>query len=69
MEALKLGFMVDNFIPNRGPACMVVNPTSEVYDAYGEVTPCYEMNYTDLYKRRPTFIVGRLLRISHSHCV
>ncbi|MEY4964008.1 MAG: hypothetical protein RLZZ323_1327 [Bacteroidota bacterium] len=59
MEALKLGFMVDNFIPNRGPACMVVNPTSEVYDAYGEVTPCYEMNYTDLYKDTE-HIIGNL---------
>lgn len=59
MEALKLGFMVDDFIPSRGPACMVVNPTSEVYDAYGEVTPCYEMNYTDLYKDTE-HIIGNL---------
>lgn len=59
LEALKNGFMVDDFIPSRGPACMVINPTSEVYDAYGEVTPCYEMNYTDMYKDT-NHIIGNL---------
>lgn len=35
------------------------NPASEVYDAYGYVTPCYEMNYTKLYENS-NHIIGNL---------
>lgn len=59
MEAHKLGFNYE-LVPARsyGP-CMVVNPDSEVYDAYGNIYPCYEMPYTDAYKD-PKFLIGNL---------
>lgn len=59
-EALRLGFTVEEFLPDRGPACMVVNPGSEVYDAEGYITPCYEMNYTKMYKNTE-HIIGNLI--------
>lgn len=59
MEALKLGFSTD-VIPARsyGP-CMVVNQEAEVYDAYGNIFPCYEMPYTDEFQD-PKYMVGNV---------
>lgn len=59
LDALKHDFDIPEMLPSRGPACMVVNPASEVYDAYGYVTPCYEMNYTKLYENSE-HIIGNL---------
>lgn len=50
MQAIKLGFN-PKLVPARtyGP-CMVINQDSEVYDAFGNIFPCYEMPYTDEYQ-------------------
>lgn len=59
LEALEHDFDIPEMLPNRGPACMIVNPASEVYDAYGYITPCYEMNYTKAYENS-NHIIGNL---------
>ncbi|MDO5615563.1 MAG: radical SAM protein [Cruoricaptor ignavus] len=59
LETLKHNFEIPEILPTRGPACMIVNPTSEVYDAYGYITPCYEMNYTKVYENS-NHIIGNL---------
>ncbi|HTI90390.1 MAG TPA: radical SAM protein [Puia sp.] len=47
-------------IPGRAYApCMVVEPNSEVYDAFGNIMPCYEFSYTDMYQT-DRHIIGNL---------
>lgn len=59
MEVLKRGIKVD-VVPDRsyGP-CMVVNSESEVYDAFGNIFPCYEFPYTEMYQT-DKHIIGNL---------
>jgi uncharacterized protein len=59
MEVLRRGIKVD-VVPDRtyGP-CMVVNPDSEVYDAFGNIFPCYEFPYTEMYQN-DKHIIGNL---------
>lgn len=59
MQLLKSGYHTD-LIPSRSYApCMVVNPESEVYDAFGNIFPCYEFPYTEKYQTAD-HIVGNL---------
>lgn len=60
MEALKLGFTNTDLIPARsyGP-CMVVNEEAEVFDAYGNIFPCYEMPYTEEFQN-DKYMIGNL---------
>ncbi|MBV8254762.1 MAG: SPASM domain-containing protein [Chitinophaga sp.] len=47
MYAMEKGFKHNKFVPGRYYApCMVVKDDSEVYDAYGNIYPCYEFPYT-----------------------
>jgi uncharacterized protein len=43
-------FKVQLLPKRRYGACMVVNPSSEVIDAYGKVYSCWEMPYTPTYQ-------------------
>jgi len=59
MQLLKAGYHTD-LIPGRSYApCMVVNPEAEVYDAFGNIFPCYEFPYTEKYQTSD-HIVGNL---------
>lgn len=60
MYAEKLGFGVDYVLPKRHyDVCMAVNEKSEVYDALGNITPCYEFPYTPKYDGEK-FTIGNL---------
>ena len=51
MYASDKGFYIHNIIPERSyEVCMVVNPSSEVYDANGNIYPCWEFPYTPMYE-------------------
>jgi len=51
MEAIQLGFEIDQFIPTRSKqVCMVVDEKSEVYDAMGNIYSCWELPYTPVYE-------------------
>lgn len=62
LDSIKFGFNIPNLLPYRSPSCMIVNPASEVYDADGYITPCYEMNYTKMYENS-NHIIGNLNNI------
>ena len=50
LYAMKLGFQFDYFLPKRDySSCMVVMEDAEVYDAFGNILPCYEFSYTPFY--------------------
>lgn len=56
MELLKLGFSV-NILPARKKIiCMVVNKDSEVYDAFGNVSTCWEIPYTPVFEDTEYYI-------------
>lgn len=56
MELLKLGFNVD-ILPERSKVvCMVVNKDSEVYDAFGNVSTCWEVPYTPVFEDTEYYI-------------
>ncbi|WP_338846550.1 radical SAM protein [Massilia sp. W12] len=51
MYANEKGFRFGGMIPERNYApCMVVDPNAEVYDAFGNIYPCYEFPYTPKYE-------------------
>lgn len=55
------GFGVDYILPTRNFAtCMVVDEHSEVYDADGNITPCYEFPYTPGYEG-DKYVIGNLM--------
>lgn len=60
MYAIKKGFTFGRVVPNKkiGP-CMVVKPDSEVYDAGGNIYPCYEYPYTPKYET-PEYRIGHV---------
>lgn len=60
LHAVKNGFELKRVIPARrhGP-CMVVEKDAEVYDASGNVYPCYEYPYTPKYEG-PQYRIGHL---------
>lgn len=51
LYAMKKGFKYTNVLPGRASMpCMVVRPDAEVYDAYGNIFPCYEFPYTPAFE-------------------
>lgn len=51
LYAMKKGFRFDQVIPGKTSApCMVVKEDAEVYDALGNIYPCYEFPYTPKYE-------------------
>jgi uncharacterized protein len=60
LYAIEKGFEVADMVPSRvtGP-CMVVSPDAEVYDAKGNVYPCYEYPYTPKYEG-PEYRIGHV---------
>jgi uncharacterized protein len=51
LYALKKGFPFDKILPGKKAApCVVVRPDAEVYDALGNIYPCYEFPYTPKYE-------------------
>ncbi len=51
IHAIKLGFNF-NLIPERAHSmCMVTDKDQEVYDAYGNIYPCWEFPYTPTYSK------------------
>lgn len=51
LKAIQLGFKLDEIIPDRTyMPCMVVKDDWEVYDAFGNIYPCYEFSYTPYYE-------------------
>ncbi|WP_338846553.1 radical SAM protein [Massilia sp. W12] len=60
MYATEKGFHFGAMIPERHyTPCMVVNPNAEVYDAFGNIYPCYEFPYTPMYES-PDYKLGHL---------
>lgn len=60
IHATSKGFKPGNIIPSRRFApCMVVNKSSEVFDAYGNIYPCYELPITPAYNS-PEYKIGNL---------
>ena len=53
---------IGNLIPQRKPvSCMVDNPDSEVFDAFGNIFSCYELPYTKKYQNK-NYIEGNLVK-------
>lgn len=53
MYSIRKGFTVPEMIPERThQPCMVVDKDSEVYDAQGNIYPCYEFSYTPFYDNK-----------------
>ncbi|WP_434631363.1 radical SAM protein [Chromobacterium sp. CV08] len=63
-HAIRSGFECHPVLPARTAApCMVVMPDAEVYDAYGNVYPCYEFPYTPKYDA-PKYKIGHIRDLS-----
>ncbi|WCT14356.1 radical SAM/SPASM domain-containing protein [Mucilaginibacter jinjuensis] len=61
MELLKDGLNANDLVPQRKTyACMVVSETSEVFDAFGNVSTCWEIPLTPSFENTP-YISGNLL--------
>ncbi len=61
LYAIKSGFKYRTVIPSRSTApCMVVNEDAEVYDANGNIYPCYEFPYTPKYET-DEYKIGNLM--------
>ncbi|MFN8116787.1 MAG: radical SAM protein [Bacteroidia bacterium] len=59
MHAIKLGFNFE-LIPTRSyQTCMVIDKDQEVYDAYGNIYPCWEFPYTPSYEKGE-FLIGNI---------
>lgn len=60
LYAMQKGFVFGDLLPRRiaGP-CMVVKEHAEVYDAFGNIYPCYEFPYTPKYEQ-PAYKIGHL---------
>lgn len=65
-HAIRRGFEFDRILPARAIApCMVVMPDAEVYDAYGNIYPCYEFPYTPKYDA-PKYKIGHIRTIDQA---
>ncbi|MCD4502310.1 radical SAM/SPASM domain-containing protein [Chromobacterium vaccinii] len=63
LHAIRRGFKFNRILPGRTNApCMVVMPDAEVYDAYGNIYPCYEFPYTPKYDS-PKYKIGHIRNI------
>jgi uncharacterized protein len=59
--AMTKGFSFGELLPKRQHApCMVVDNNSEVFDAYGNIYPCYELPYTPVHEKGAN-LIGNLL--------
>lgn len=57
LYAMNFGFNFGNILPERSfSPCMVTNDLSEVFDAYGDVYPCYELPYTPIYEKGKDYL-------------
>jgi uncharacterized protein len=57
VHGLNKGFDFDGIVPKRQyGVCMVVDKNSEVYDATGNIYPCYELPYTPRFEDGPDLI-------------
>lgn len=60
LKYIQLGGKSNDFIPERQYAsCMVQEKDSEVFDAFGNIFPCYELPYTPIYDNS-VYLVGNL---------
>lgn len=61
MYAASKGFNLNGIIPSRQfSPCMVVDESAEVFDAYGNIFPCYELPITPTYDS-PKYKIGNLM--------
>lgn len=59
MELIEYGFNV-NLLPGRvKQVCLSVSPTSEMFDAYGNIFNCTEVSYTPVYENTD-YVIGNL---------
>jgi uncharacterized protein len=59
MELIEYGFNV-NLLPGRvKQVCLSVSPSSEMYDAYGNIYNCTEVSYTPVYEGSD-YVIGNL---------
>ncbi|SDH46487.1 uncharacterized protein SAMN05421827_12548 [Pedobacter terrae] len=57
LKLIELGFNMNSFIPERSNvACMVQEKNSEVFDAFGNIYPCYELPYTPIYENTEWYV-------------
>ncbi|WET48133.1 radical SAM protein [Chryseobacterium indologenes] len=60
LNFIQLGGSASTFIPERQyAACMVQEKNSEVFDAFGNIFPCYELPYTPIYENSH-YLIGNL---------
>lgn len=60
LKLVQLGGSASSFIPEREyVACMVQEKNSEVFDAFGNIYPCYELPYTPAYENSD-YLVGNI---------
>ncbi|MCB9033545.1 MAG: SPASM domain-containing protein [Chitinophagales bacterium] len=59
IEMIKHGFEIDIIPKRKEIVCMVVDKYSEVYDAYGNISTCWEVPYTDIYKES-SYVIGNI---------
>jgi uncharacterized protein len=60
LKLIQSGGKTSDFIPVRvNAACMVEDKNSEVFDAFGNVFPCYELPYTPIYEDSE-WLIGNL---------
>lgn len=65
LMAEKAGFKFGRYLPKRvTQPCMVVLPDGEVYDADGNIYPCYEFAYTES-SSGPEYKIGHIETIDH----
>lgn len=62
LYAMRKGFTFGYFLPKRDyNSCMVVMEDAEVYDAFGNILPCYEFSYTPFYDKKE-YKIGTLFQ-------
>jgi uncharacterized protein len=59
IELIKLNFGVSLLPARKQTVCMVVDPDAEVYDAFGNVSTCWEIPYTPVFENSE-YVIGNL---------
>jgi uncharacterized protein len=59
MELIRLNFKTSILPERKQIVCMVVDPDAEVYDAFGNVSTCWEIPYTPVYENT-AYVIGNL---------
>jgi uncharacterized protein len=66
LHAIRRGFPMRHILPRRRTQpCMVVEKDGEVYDAFGNIFPCYEFPYTPAFEG-PEYTIGHLDTVAHT---